>query len=180
MKLSQLCLLLGFGYALPNIYGVLNPKLFGELLRKFPRNVGVGAVLMLAATGWFEWLLLNEKLADIAPWKPVLQAGFLFAGVASCFVLQDFLAVRGLAILMMLLANQMLDTQRWHPSLFKNVVTVWAYSFAIAGMWFVVSPWRLRDWIGWNTATEARLRQGTLLRAAFGIGVAVLGLTVLK
>lgn len=180
MNLSQLCLLLGLGYALPNVYGFLNPKRFGEALRKFPRHVPIGILLMLAATAWFEWILFHEKLADIAPWKPLLQAGFLFAGVAACFVLQDFLAVRGLSVLMMLVANVMLETQRWHPSAFKNVITTWAYLAAMAGMWFVVSPWRLRDWIGWNTATEARLRQATGMRAAFGIAVAVLGVTVLK
>jgi hypothetical protein len=180
MKLSQLCLILGLGYALPNIYGFLNPKTFGETLRKFPRNIPMGFLLMLAATGWFEWILWNERLGDIAPWKPMLQAVFLFAGVAACFVLQDFLAVRGLSVLMMLTANVMLDVQRLYPSPLKNIVTVWAYVIAVCGMWFVVSPWRLRDWILWNTASEGRLKQATAIRALFGIGIAILGLTVLK
>lgn len=180
MKLSHLCLILGLGYALPSIYGFLNPKSFGDRLKQFPRNISVGTLLMLAATGWFEWLLWNERLGDLAPWKFVLQVVFLFAGVAACFVLQDFLAVRGLSVLMMLLANVMLDVQRLYPSPFKNVVTLWAYVIACCGMWFVVSPWRLRDWILWSTATEARLKTGLLVRAAFGIGVAALGMTVLK
>lgn len=180
MKLSQLCLLCGLGYALPNIYGFLNPKAFGAWLQKFPRHIPLGVALMLAATGWFEWILWNERLADIAPWKHVLQMVFLFAGIASCFVLQDFLAVRGLSVLMMLVANTLLDAQRWHPSALKNVVTVWAYILAVMGMWFVVSPWRLRDWIGWNTGTESRLRTGSMVRAVFGLGIAVLGLTVYR
>lgn len=180
MKLSQLCLYLGLAYALPNIFGILQPKKFGAVLRQFPRNVPAGIALMLAGTAWFEWILMNERLADIASWKPVLQALFLFAGVGSCFVMQDLLAVRGLAVVMMLGASAMLDIQRWHPSPLKNVITLWAYVLASAGMWFVVSPWRLRDWIQWNTATESRLRIASLLRAAFGLGVAALGLTVLK
>jgi hypothetical protein len=45
-------------------------------------------------------------------------------------------------------------------------------------MWFTVSPWRLRDILYWATANEARIRFGSAMRAAFGIFVAVLGLTV--
>jgi len=180
MKLSLLCLVLGFGYALPNIYGFLNTKSYGDALRKFPRSLPMGVVLILGATGWFEWLLWNERLADIAPWKMTLQGVFLFAGVAACFVLRDFLAVRGLAVLMMLTANVMLETQRLHPSALKNVITVWAYVIAVGGMWLVISPWRLRDWIQWNTSNDTRFRKGLALRGMFGLMVAALGLTVLK
>jgi hypothetical protein len=48
----------------------------------------------------------------------------------------------------------------------------------VAGIWFTVSPWRLRDVLEWGTATEARVRAGCAARLAFGIFVAVLGLTV--
>ncbi len=180
MKLSLLCLVLGLGYALPNVYGFLNAKFYAEALQKFPRSIPAGILLMLGATGWFEWLLWHERLADIAPWKMVLQGVFLFAGVAACFVLKDFLAVRGLAVLMMLTANVMLETQRLHPSALKNVITLWAYVIAVGGMWLVISPWRLRDWIQWNVAKDSRFRKGLALRGAFGVFVAILGLTVLQ
>ena len=180
MKLSQLCLLLGLGYALPNIYGFLKPQPFGAALRKFPRHHAAGVALILLGTVWFEWWLAREQISDFAQWKPLMQAGFAAVGVGCCFYLKDFLAVRGLAVVLLLLAKLMVDTQRWHPSPWKNVVTVWAYVLVVAGMWLVVSPWRLRDWILWNTASEARIKLGSLLRAGLGILVALLGLTALK
>jgi hypothetical protein len=47
----------------------------------------------------------------------------------------------------------------------------------IAGMWFTISPWRLRDLLNWATANENRVRVGSTIRLAFGLFVALLGLT---
>jgi hypothetical protein len=48
----------------------------------------------------------------------------------------------------------------------------------LAGMWFTISPWRLRDLLQWGTANESRIRVTSALRLAFGIFVAALGFTV--
>jgi len=47
-------------------------------------------------------------------------------------------------------------------------------------MWFTISPWRLRDLLDWATATDTRVRVGSGIRLAFGLFVAVLGLTVFR
>jgi hypothetical protein len=90
----------------------------------------------------------------------------------------DFLAVRGLAVVLLLLAKAMLDAQRWADSEWRLVIAVWGYLLVLAGMWFTVSPWRLRDLIHWGTANEKRTRVLSGLRMAFGLFVAILGLTV--
>jgi hypothetical protein len=93
---------------------------------------------------------------------------------------RDFLAVRGLAVVLLLLAKLMVDTGR--PVLPQThwvlVIQGWAYLLVIAGIWFTISPWRLRDLLHWGTANEKRLKTGCALRLAFGLFVAVLGLTV--
>jgi hypothetical protein len=47
-------------------------------------------------------------------------------------------------------------------------------------MWLTISPWRLRDWITWATATENRVRVLSGLRLAFGAFVAILGFTAFR
>ena len=59
-------------------------------------------------------------------------------------------------------------------------LVTWAYVWIITGMWFTISPWRLRDWINWSTASEQRTRMFSGLRAAFGLFVMALGFTVFK
>ena len=182
MKLSTLSILLGLGMGLPQVYGLLNPAKFREGVRKFPRSEPIGYALMLIGTVWFLWNLNQENISDFAAYKKAMLIGFAAVGVATCIYVRDFLAVRGLAIVLLLLAKVMVDTGR--PSLGETlwvlVIQTWAYLLVVAGIWFTISPWRLRDLLNWATATDTRVRVGSGIRLAFGLFVAVLGLTVFR
>jgi len=43
-----------------------------------------------------------------------------------------------------------------------------------------VSPWRLRDFLLWATATEKRVKVGSGIRLAFALLVVVLGFTAFR
>lgn len=178
MKLSTLSILLGLGVGLPQIYGLVQPAAFQAAVRKFPRSLPWGWALMLLATVWFVWNVTREPDADFAAIKPFLMAGFVGVGVGACIFVQDFLAARGLAVVFLLLAKLMVDTARWADSDWRWVISGWAYVLVLAGIWFTVSPWRLRDVLEWGTASEARIKIGCAVRLAFGLFVAGLGLTV--
>jgi hypothetical protein len=178
MKLSTLTVLLGFGLALPQVYALLQPARFAAAARKFPRSEPCGYALMALGTLWFLWILKGEPISDFAALKPVMYAGFGLAGLMTCIYVSDFLAVRGLAIVLLLLAKVMLDAQRWVESDWRLVIAVWAYLWIVAGIWFTISPWRLRDLIHWMTASEQRIRVTSALRLAFALLVGILGLTV--
>ena len=180
MKLSTLAILLGLGFGLPQLYGLLKPAKFRDALRKFPRSEPVGYVLMLLGTVWFLWNLQQENISDFAAYKKAMLIGFGAVGVATCIYVRDFLAVRGLAIVFLLLAKLMVDTARWEDTEWRLVIVTWAYLLIVAGMWFTVSPWRLRDLLNWGTATDQRVRLGCGLRLAFGLFVIALGLAVFR
>lgn len=180
MTLSTLCIVLGLGVAVPQVYGFAKPAAFRDALRKFPRNTALGYVLMAIATAWFLWHLRQENIADFAAFKPIMYVGFGALGLGTCIFLKDFLAVRGLALVLLLLAKLVLDTQRWHPSEWRWVLGAIAYVWIVAGIWFTVSPWRCRDLIEWKTATDARVKIGCAFRLALGLLVAGLGATVFR
>jgi hypothetical protein len=142
LKLSTLAILLGLGMGLPQIYGLVKPSAFAAAVRKFPRSLPWGFVLMLLGTGWFLWNLSQESISDFASYKDKLFFGFAAIGIATCFFVQDFLAVRGLAVVLLLLAKLMVDTGR--PALGATswvlVIQTWAYVLVVAGIWFTVSP----------------------------------------
>lgn len=182
MKLSLLSILLGAGMSIPQFYGVTNPKKFAATTQKFPRNLRAGIFLMLLGTAWFVWNVNNEPIADFAPFKPYMMAAFTAIGVLSCIYIQDFLAVRGLAVLLLLLGKLMVDTGRPHlgQSPWVLLIQIWAYVLIIAGIWFTITPWKLRDLIAWSTATESRVRVASAIRLAFALLVVLLGLTVFR
>src|ERR1041385_5102294 len=171
-KLSTLAVVLGLGMGLPQIYGLMKPAEFGAAVRRFPRSVPWGFALMILGTVWFLYNLSQESISDFATYKNILVALFAAVGIGSCIFVQDFLAVRGLAVVLLLLAKLMVDTGR--PELGSGWVLIfqaWAYVFVIAGIWFTMSPWRLRDLLEWGTANEKRIKIGCAVRLAFGLFV---------
>ena len=171
-------ILLGLMLAIPQFYGLLKPAAYREALRKFPRSKNWGYLLVGIGTVWFLWNLKQESIADFATYKPIMLAGFALLGILTCIFVSDYLAVRGLALVLMLLAKLMVDTARWADTQWRLVIVVWAYSFVVAGIWFTVSPWRLRDIIHWKTASDQRVRVLSGVRLLFGLFLALLGLTV--
>jgi len=182
MKLSLLSILLGAGMSVPQIYGLARPKEFAAAARKLPRNYAAGVILMLLGTAWFVWNVNIEPIADFSAFKPYMMAGFTAVGVGACIFVKDFLAVRGLAVLLLLLAKLMADTGRPHldQSPFVLVIQVWAYVLVVAGIWFTVTPWKLRDLLEFATANETRVRIGSTLRLAFAVFILTLGLTAFR
>ena len=182
MKLSLLSILLGLGMAVPQVYGIARPKQFAAAARKFPRNLPLGVVLMLLGTAWFVWNVHLESVSDFAAFKPAMMAGFAAVGILCCIFVQDFLAVRGLAVLLLLLGKLMVDTGRTHlgQTHWVWVIQTWAYLLVIAGIWLTITPWRVRDLVNWGTATETRIRVTSTIRLAFAAFIVILGLTAFR
>jgi hypothetical protein len=180
MTLSQLAVLLGAGVSAMSLFGLLRPASFVAAARGFPRSQTWGYALVALATGWFLYYLRNESVSDFAAYKSYMYLGFALLGVFTCLFLTDFLAVRGLAIVLLLLAKVMVDLARWSETSWRLVITIWAYVIVCLGMWLTVSPWRLRDMISWWTVSENRVRTGSAIKLAFGLFVLALGLTAYR
>jgi hypothetical protein len=180
MNLSMLSILLGLGLAAPQVYGLMNPQGLRRAARAFPRSVPLGWALMALGTAWFLFNLNKENISDFAAYKPYLLAGFAMLGVGCCVYAQDYLAVRGLSVVLLLLAKLTIDTARWADTPWRLVLISWAYLWVVAGIWFTTSPWRLRDLLYWATDTDTRIRIGSGVRLAFSLLVIALGLTVFR
>ncbi len=180
MTLSQLSLALGLAMIVSHGIALAQPDRIGAWLRQFPRNVPIGVVLMLVGTAWFEWNLHLETLADIAPWKNLMQIGFAVVGVGSCLFVRDYLAVRGLCVVMLMSAWYLCELTRWHTSPWRNALTAWAYVWVLLGLWWSMSPWRMRDAVQWVTGSAALFRLAAVAGLVWGGIVIVLGLTVLR
>ncbi|MBL6764564.1 MAG: hypothetical protein ISQ14_06385 [Verrucomicrobiae bacterium] len=177
---STVTIVIGLVYGLINVYAAANPEQYRQFALKAPRSMTLGCTLILISTAWFLYNVNAEKIADFASYKKLMLGGFGILGVGSCFYLKDHIGARGLAIFLLLLAKLVCDTGRWVESPLRLIMITWAYVWVFVGMWWTVSPYRMRDWIEWNVGDSGRLRLLSGIRALFGFILVGLGATVFR
>tara|TARA_B100001964_G_C14105631_1_gene541387 strand:- start:466 stop:1014 length:549 start_codon:yes stop_codon:yes gene_type:complete len=178
VTLSSLSLILGVICVAKGVWGIACSDKSIEFVKAFPRNDNAGYVTILAAMAWFLLILKGESMSDFERYRIHFNGFILITGIGACIYLKDYLAVRGSAVLMILLAKLIVDTARWHESDWRLVLVTLAYIMVVTGMWFTASPWRMRDLIQWATAEEGRFKKLCIGRVAFGILLVVLGLVI--
>ena len=184
ISISNLSLLLGGFLVAVAGYTLAKPAEVDPGAQGFPRANAPGYVLMLASTAWFLWNIKTEDMEDYVNLKNYFYIGFGAVGVGRAFTCAIFLAVRGLAVFLLLLAKLILDTQRIYMfsepvetmSEWRLIFAVWGYAIVIVSMWLIISPWRMRDIIDWMTAEPRRLVFKSGFRLLFDLLLIVLGL----
>ena len=175
VPLKAVAIILGVLTIATRLPGVINPAWFREIARKFPRSVVPGIIFLTITLVWSVIIVNIANEEGMALPKPAVIA-FLFAIYIGMIVLRfDFLAVRGLAILLLFFAKITVDSANQIETPWRLVMTVLAYAWAIMGMWFTVSPYRMRDMIGWATLNESRTRALCALGCGFGVFFILLG-----
>jgi hypothetical protein len=85
----------------------------------------------------------------------------------------EFLAVRALGILALLMAEPLLDAAVLRYEQSRLLVTVFAYLLIVVGLFWVMIPYVLRDQINWSAQSTGRWR--VMHGIAFVYGAVVLG-----
>ena len=104
--------------------------------------------------------------------RPLLIAVPIAYVLALRFV-DEFLAVRALGILCLLLAEPFLDAAFLRHQSSRLLVTIFAYLLIVVGLFWVMVPYILRDKINWAARSSARWR--LLHGAALVYGAVILG-----
>ena len=145
-----------------------------SFLKQFPRNYKWGVILLSID---FAWSMLIMSYMDMGEFFG-LRTKFLFvlpvAFVLVLFFVKEFLAVRALGALMLLVSGPVLTAAFLQPPASRLLVPVLAYAWIIAGMFFVGMPFLMRDWVDWVTSTAARWRLAALGGMAYGVAMLVM------
>jgi len=158
--------------------GIIAPEKFGQVLRRFPRSVLWGRILMGIAAIW-AWIVLFNAATDDWAWaRPFVVVGVPIAYWLVIQFADQFLALRGLAALLLLIAKVMLDAADRSELTLRLIVTVLAYLWVCVAIWMASAPHQVRDVLGFITANATRCRFACFLGACVGALLVVLGLFV--
>jgi hypothetical protein len=175
MSLFTATLLLGLFLAVSGALLLLNLPLVVAMLKALPRSTMASLVLFGGGALWFLVLVANMSDADRifgssnVPWV----IGFAVLGVLSLKYVPDFLAVRGLSVLILLAAWPLLRAAFMQYDVPQRLFMVtFVFAAIAAALYLAALPYRLRDFIQWLFVRPARAR-------VFGGGLLAYGLLLI-
>jgi hypothetical protein len=172
MSLFLATLLPGLFLALLGGLLLWNSPRVGAAARALPRSTGAAWFLFGGGAAWFLWRVSRLGEADLiffqTPTLVMLAFGVL--AVLAFFYTPDFLAVRGLCILTLLVAEPLLYAayMEWNFP-WRRLMVAEVYVALALVLYLAAAPYRLRDFFEWLFQRPARPRLiGTVL-LAFGL-----------
>lgn len=175
LSLANWAVALGIIIVAANAAFLAAPEAFKRWALAFPRSPTWAWILTAADLFWVAWIVLHAPLGRFENLKPLVYLAAPVAFMLIVFFMDELLAPRAAGGLLLLLANPILNAARWHPSPWRLVVTVLCYLWVVAGIVFILSPYRFRYMVEWATKTTLRMRILGAVRLLFGLVLLFLG-----
>ena len=139
-------------------------------LKAFPRSTTAAYVCFGGGAAWFLNSIWHLSPADFGDYRKVLFCAFGAIAVLSFKCVPDFLAVRGVCVLVLMSAMPLLDAgymnfEHWQIYFYKVLV----YVGIALSIWLGAQPWRLRDFLGWLFARPGRAQFVGGVLAGYGL-----------
>jgi len=139
------------------LIGLTKPDV-ASVVQRFPRSRVAGVVLLTICLVWTFWLVATIQMGEFSSFRRPLVIALPIGYVLALFFVDEFLAVRALGILCLLAAEPLLDAAFLRYETGRLLVTVFAYLLIIAGLFWVATPYILRDQINWIARSAFRWR----------------------
>ena len=163
-----LALILSHGWALNN---TAKTQAF---LKAFPRTYSWGAILLTIDFLWSEFALVNMDMGEFFNMRDKFMMIVAGGYIAVLIYVKEFLAVRALGALLLLVAGPVLTAAFLQPQTSRLLLPILAYVWIIVGMFFIGMPFLMRDWVNaliskpqrWNLAVYGGIAYGIVLLGA--------------
>ncbi len=171
MSLFNAILFVGIAFFVLGLALVADTSALRSALKAFPRSKTASYVLFGGAAVWFLTRVAVLSEADFGQYRNALFIGFALVALLSFFYVAEFLAVRGLAALILLAAGPLLYAGYGSYGV-ALVYKVAVYLALTAALWLGAQPWRMRDAITWLHRVPGRARVVGAVFSVAGAGVA--------
>ncbi len=148
-----------------------------SFLRAFPRHYGWGALLLTIDLIWGMIVLANMDMGEFFFLRKYFLTAVPIGYVLVLAFVKEFLAVRALGSLMLLVAGPVLASAFLQPQITRLLLPILAYAWIISGMFIVGMPFLMRDWTTWLLAKESRWQLAVWGGIGYGAALLLLAVT---
>jgi hypothetical protein len=180
LKLETALLLVGALLIASHGLALLKPAAVQGWLRRFPRSRNWGLGLITVAALWFFILVARMDLGEFTSWRKTVLIITPIAWVLTWKYVDEFLAVRALGMLVLLAAEPLLEAAFLRPGLAHYFLNGLVYVWIVFAMFWVGTPYTLRDQIAWLSKSDGRWRAAALAGLAYGAALVALDFALPK
>jgi hypothetical protein len=141
---------------LSHVWALKNTAQTQAFLKSFPRAFYWGVILLTIDVIWGVFALSNMDMGEFFNMRRTFIMITIGGYVAVLVYVKEFLAVRALGALMLLVAGPVLTAAFLQPQTSRLLLPILAYVWIIVGMYFIGMPFLMRDWINWLLAKPQR------------------------
>lgn len=152
-----------------HVWGLKNSAKAQAFLKAFPRTFQWGVVLLTIDLLWSVFALAHMDMGEFYNMRRVFIFITIGGYVAVLMNVKEFLAVRALGALMLLVAGPVLTAAFLQPQTSRLLLPLVAYGWIIVGMYFIGMPYLMRDWVAWFTAKPQRWTAAMLAGTGYGV-----------
>ncbi|WP_221031682.1 hypothetical protein [Actomonas aquatica] len=153
-------------------------------IKRFPRSRSLAFILFGLGAIWFLYRVWHLSEADFGQFRKQLFVFFALVAVGAFIWVPDFLAVRGVCVLVLLGATNLLEPSymNWNYGELTDGGRIYLYKVAVfvaAGLavYLGASPFRARDFLNWLYRKPGRAKLVGGLIAAYGLAVTTVAFT---
>jgi hypothetical protein len=171
MSLSAATLITGLLlFSLGALFLVSNSAI-RSMLKAFPRSQTATVIFFGGGAAWFLYQVGNMSSADLIGFSTPTPFVFIFGALAvmSFFFVPEFLAVRGVSIIILVGSWPLLMSGFMDFSTAKIIFAVAIYILVTLALYLAVSPFRMRDFLEWLYRTPGRARVFGGVLATYGL-----------
>lgn len=161
----------GIGLIAAHVIAIVHGSTVRAWLHGFPRSKTAGRALLTLDAAWVFWLVAMMDLGEFTNYRTGLMILVPVAYFLSLKFVDEFLAVRALGMLLLLLAEPLLEAAFLHPETSRLLLVVLAYAWVVLGMFWVGMPYLMRDQIAWLLKSETRWKACGFLGLIYGAAV---------
>lgn len=141
---------------LSHLWALKNTTKAQAFLKAFPRTFQWGVILLTIDMIWSVFALANMDMGEFFDKRRLFIMITIGGYVAVLVYVKEFLAVRALGALMLLVAGPVLTAAFLQPQTSRLLLPTLAYVWIVAGMYFIGMPFLMRDWVNWLLAKPQR------------------------
>ncbi len=177
-SLPLIALLLGILLISKHLFALLAPTFCKKILPAFPRSRSWGTLLISIAGLWTFALTATTDLGEFSSIRLLILLAIFLGSILFWHFVPDFLAVRSLGFLMLLLGHTLLEVTFLKSGFLAILLSLLAYIWVLAAFFFIGMPYIFRNFITtlskdhyswlWNLLACGGLFYGLLLAIAGG------------